>query len=549
MIGTACQIVMSHNNKAEGGSLERRFPWEVHYPPGLDARAPVPVSTLPDMLARAVESYGPHPALRFQATRLSYVEFSRRVARLAAGLIAEGLRPGERVALHLPNTLTHPLCFFAILRAGGIVTHLTPLDPLRTLQRKIDDVGARFLIATDTPSLRGISEALAVERHFITREAAWQDGGDLGLPDAEPLDVWPVVTPDDIALLQFTGGTTGHPKAAMLSHANLTAATAIYLRWNNATGRTLSPEDRVLCVLPLFHIYALTSVLLRSLAFGAETLIMARFDAEAVLDVVERERITMLFGVPTMWIALSRSPTIDKRDLSSLRGLLTGGAPLPVEIAERIEHLTGFALGGGWGMTETSPVGTNLIPGMKPVPGGIGVPLPGVEMRIVDPSEPTRELAQGEVGEMAVRGPNVTRGYWNRPEDNARAFADGYLLTGDLGYLQDDCTFVLVDRKKDMILSGGFNVYPRVIEEAVCEHPDVVEAAVIGVDDPYRGQAAKVFVALKPGASPLTLDDLRKFLADKLGRHEMPTQLELRDSLPKTPVGKLSRQELRESAG
>ncbi len=525
--------------------MQRPFPWEALYPPGVDGGLAVPVSTLPEMLACSVARFGDLPAMRFLATRWSFAEFSRQVDRLAAGLIAEGLRPGERVALHLPNTLTHPLSYFAVLRAGGIVTHLTPLDPLRTLQRKIDDVGARFLIAIDTSSLRGISESLAVERRFITREAAWQDGGDLGLPDADPLSAWPLSTPEDVALLQFTGGTTGHPKAAMLSHANLTAATEIYVRWNAANGRPVTPDDRVLCILPLFHIFALTSVLLRAVACGAEVLIHARFDAESVLDTVERDRITLISGVPTMWTALSRSPTIDKRDLSSLRGIFSGGAPLPVDIAERIETLTGYRLGGGWGMTETSPVGTNLIIGSKPVPGGIGVPLPGIEIRIVDPADPTRELPQGEVGEMAIRGPNVTRGYWNRPEDNARAFADGYLLTGDLGQMQPDGTLVLVDRKKDMILSGGFNVYPRVIEEAVCEHPDVVEAAVIGVDDPYRGQAAKVFVALKPAAPTLTLDDLRVFLADKLGRHEMPAQLEIRDALPKTPVGKLSRQELR----
>jgi long-chain acyl-CoA synthetase len=251
-------------------------------------------------------------------------------------------------------------------------------------------------------------------------------------------------------------------------------------------------------------------------------------------------------GVPTMWTALSRSPTIDKRDLSSLRAIFSGGAPLPVEIAERIEALTGYRLGGGWGMTETSPTGTNILPGARNIPGGIGVPLPGIEIRIVDPNEPTREVPLGEVGEMAIRGPNVTNGYWNRPDETAKSFADGYFLTGDMAHFLPEGSLVLVDRKKDMILCGGFNVYPRVIEEAVGEHPDVLEAAVVGVADEYRGQAAKVFAVLKPGAATLTLEALRGFLADKLGKHEMPTQLELRDALPKTPVGKLSRQSLRE---
>jgi len=526
--------------------LQRPFPWEGLYPPGTDWGAPVETSTLPELLERAAARFADEPALRFLATRWDYRTFAGRVDRLAAGLIAAGLRPGDRVALHLPNTLTHPLSFFAVLRAGGIVTHLTPLDPLRTLQRKIADVGARFLIATDLPNLREISGQLEVEQRFTSREAAWQDGGDLGLPDAEPLAVWPAWVAEDVALLQFTGGTTGHPKAAKLSHANLSAATSIYTNWNAAFGRRVQPGERSLLVLPLFHIFALTSVMVRALAGGAELLIHARFDAEAVLDAIERDRVTLMSGVPTMWTALSRSPTIDKRDLSSLKAVFSGGAPLPVDVAERIETLTGHRLGGGWGMTETSPTGTNLIPGSLNVPGGIGVPLPGIELRIVDPANPEVELAQGEIGEMAIRGPNVTPGYWNRPEENARAFVGGFFLTGDLGQIQPDGSFVLVDRKKDMILSGGFNVYPRVIEEAIGEHPDVTEVAVIGVDDEYRGQSAKAFVSLRPGAPLLTLDALRLFLADKLGRHEMPAALEIRDALPKTPVGKLSRQELRE---
>ncbi len=527
--------------------MSRPFPWEALYPSGVRWDMPVTVSTLPALLATMVARFGDSPALRYEATRWSYAQFAGRVARLAAGLIAQGVQPGDRVALFMPNTLTHPLSFFAVLQAGAVVVHLTPLDPARTLSRKIADVGAKWLIATDLPSLHDTAEKLDVPHSFIAREAAWRDGGDLGLPDAEPLAEWPALTPDDLALLQFTGGTTGHPKAAMLSHGNLTGAVSIYTNWNSALGRPVTPADRVLCVLPLFHIYALTSVMLRSLANGAEVLLHARFDAQAVLDSIERDRVTLLSGVPTMWTALARTPGIETRDFSSVSGLFSGGAPLPVDIADKIEQLTGFRVGGGWGMTETSPCGTNLIPGSKPVPGGIGVPLPGIEMRIVDPEQPTCERPQGEVGELAVRGPNVTRGYWNRPDDNARAFAGGFLLTGDLCQMQPDGSLVLVDRKKDMILSGGFNVYPRVIEEAIGEHPDVVEAAVVGIDDAYRGQSAKAFVVLRPGAAAMTLDSLRAFLSDRLGRHELPTMLELRAALPKTAVGKLSRQALREA--
>jgi long-chain acyl-CoA synthetase len=245
-----------------------------------------------------------------------------------------------------------------------------------------------------------------------------------------------------------------------------------------------------------------------------------------------------------MWIALANTPDIDKRDFASLRYAASGGAALPIEVAERFQKLTGHRLGGGWGMTETSPAGTALPRDCAHKPGSVGLPLPRILMDIVALDDPRRRLAPGEKGEIRIKGPNVTKGYWSAPAETAAAFADGYLLTGDIGYMDADGYFYLVDRKKDMIISGGFNVYPRTIEEAIYEHPAVAEVIVIGERDAYRGEAAKAFVQLKAGAKPFTLDELRAFLADKLGRHEMPTHLEFRDTLPKTAVGKLSKKEL-----
>ncbi|MFL5171285.1 MAG: AMP-binding protein, partial [Microvirga sp.] len=269
-----------------------------------------------------------------------------------------------------------------------------------------------------------------------------------------------------------------------------------------------------------------------------------RFDAQATLHDVESGRATVFAGVPTMWIALAAAPGVEQRDLSSLRLAFSGGAPLPAEVATRLERLTGLRLAGGWGMTETSPVGTRIPAGVAYRPGMIGIPLPGIEMDVVALDDPRRVLPPGETGEIRIRGPNVTPGYFNRPEENARAFVDGFLLTADVGFMEPDGTFFLVDRKEDMIISGGFNVYPRVIEEAVYEHPDVEEAIVVGVPDAYRGEAAKAFVKLREGSPPLTLEALRAFLADKIGRHEMPAALEIRDHLPRTAVGKLSKKEL-----
>jgi long-chain acyl-CoA synthetase len=355
---------------------------------------------------------------------------------------------------------------------------------------------------------------------------------------------WPPVSPDDIALLQYTGGTTGVPKAAMLSHANLTAAVSIHNAWGDPQGLSLRGEGRTICVLPLFHIYALTSCLTRALHLGHEILLRPRFDVATTLDDIEAKRATFFPGVPTMWIAIAHHPGLETRDLSSLVTISSGGAPCPIEIETRIHQLTGRRLGGGWGMTETSPAGSNIPRNRPDKRGTIGVPLPGIVMDVVALDDPHRVLPLGEIGEIRVKGPNVTRGYWNRPDETAASFADGYLLTGDIGYIDDEGFFFIVDRKKDMILSGGFNVYPRAIEEAIYEHPSVEEVIVIGVADAYRGEAAKAFVKLKARAEPFTLEDLRDFLADKLGRHELPAHLEFRSTLPKTAVGKLSKKEL-----
>ncbi len=523
----------------------RPYPWEASYPPGVDWGAQIATGTLPNLLDRAGASHARHPAFRFRTMRLSFTEFGRRVDRLAAGLLAQGLEPGQAVGLYLSNTLYHPIAFFAVLRAGGIVVHLTPLDPLRALARKLLDSGASWVISTDVAALLPTAQRLLTEGHvtrlFIGADAVWDGASETGLPDADPPAAWPQVSPEDVALLQYTGGTTGLPRAAMLTHANLTAAVSIYDAWNTPQGRALSPADRVICVLPLFHIYALTAVLLRAIAGGAEILLHARFETARVVADITEQRATVFPGVPTMWTAISAHPGIDTADLSSLRIASSGGAPLPVEIAQRLERLTGLRLGGGWGMTETSPAGTNLLPGSEAKMGAIGLPLPGIVMDVVALDDPHHVLPPGETGELRIKGPNVMPGYWNRKDENARAFADGFFLTGDVGHMAPDGQFFLVDRKKDMILSGGYNVYPRVIEDAIYEHPSVAEAAVVGVPDDYRGQAAKAFIALRPDSDPITLEDLRAFLAERIGRHELPTALEIRETLPKTAVGKLSR--------
>ena len=538
-------------------------PWLKFYPANVRWDAPIETSTLQVLLDRAVGTYAGRNAIEYRGRRISYRELGDMAARAAAGLLSLGLGRADGVALYLPNTPYHPISFFGALRTGARVVHLSPLDAERDLIYKLQDSGARTLITTNLfrllPTALKLLAAGHLDRVIVGDDADWGASpvplepvnesaavvslGRLMQQSTMPAS-WPDVTKDDVALLQYTGATTGLPKAAVLTHANLTASVSSYCTWVNGQTPAGIPPDRVIMVLPLFHIYGLSSVLLRHLTSGNELLLRPRFEVEAIVRDIEVNRATSFPGVPTMWIALVNHPGIEARDLSSLRVIASGGAPLPVEIAERVQALTGLPLPSGWGMTETSPAGISPPAGPIRKPGSIGFPLPGVVAQIVATDDPHKVLGANEIGELRVKGTNVMQGYWKRPQDTAAVFADGFLLTGDIGYFDDDGYFFLADRKKEMIISGGFNVYPAKIEYAIYEHPAVEEALVIGIADSYRGEAAKAFIKLKAGAPPMTLDDLRAFLADRLGRHELPAALEIRDSLPRTSVGKFSKAEL-----
>ena len=540
-----------------------RQPWEKSYPANVRWDAPIETTTVQVLLDRAIESYGERPALEYRGRHISYRELGELAARAAAGFLSLGIGRNDAVALYLPNTPFHPIAFFAALRTGARVVHLSPLDAERELIYKLKDSGARTLVTTNLFNLLPMAQKLLaaghIDRLIVGDDADWGEApapapavtesanvisfGRL-LAQAKIPERWPDLSKDDVALLQYTGATTGVPKAAMLTHANITAAVASYRLWIAGQAPKGLPPDRVIMVLPLFHIYGLSSVMLRHLANGNELLLRPRFDVEQIIRDFELNRATSFPGVPTMWIALINHPGIEQRDLSSLRVAASGGAPLPIEIAERVQKLTGLPLPSGWGMTETSPAGISPPAGPIRKPGSIGLPLPGITVEIVSLDDPHKVLGANEVGEIRIKGLNVTQGYWNRPQETAAAFADGYFLTGDVGYCDSDGYFFLVDRKKEMIISGGFNVYPVKIEYAIYEHPDVEEALVIGIPDAYRGEAAKAFVKLKAGAPMLTLEALREFLADKLGRHELPAALEIRASLPRTSVGKFSKTEL-----
>jgi long-chain acyl-CoA synthetase len=544
-------------------SYSRPYPWEKSYPAGVDPAAPVRAGTVNELFERAVATYPDNFALEYRDRRTTYRELSDLVTRAAAGLTTLGVKPGTAVGLYLPNTPVHSILFFAVLKCGGRVVHMSPLDAERELAHKLKDSGARIMATTNFPGM--VTRALKLDAEGLLDHLIVGDDAEFGaapiqydpipangrsitlkhlLDLAAPPPQWPEVNENDIALLQYTGGTTGLPKGAMLLHRNLTSTNSIYKNWAEAQREVKSGEKVIVC-LPLFHIYALSSVFLRAIDQGNECLLRPRFDVETTFRDIEEKKANYFPGVPTMWIALVSSPGLEKRDLSSLSMCASGGAPLPVEIFDRFRKITGISLRGGWGMTETAPAGTNQPYDGDTPPGTIGLPLPGLYMDIVALDDPARTLPFGETGEMRIKGPNVFAGYWNKPEETKAAFVeDGYFLTGDIGYMNEDGWLFLVDRKKDMIISGGFNVYPSVIEHALFEHPDIEGVIVIGVPDDYRGEAAKAFIKLKKGATPLSLEAVREFLADKVGKHEMPAAIELRDALPMTSVGKLSKKEL-----
>jgi long-chain acyl-CoA synthetase len=543
--------------------------WEKSYPPGVswDAPLPPPVA-LESLLETAASKWPERTAIDFYDRTFTFRELRDLAARAAKRLQALGVGPGVHVGLHLPNTPHFVVAFFAVLMAGGRVVNFSPLAAPRELKYQIADAETTVMVTLGLPMLypqiaalkgTGKFETLVVcsIADFLPAPIAQMFG-----PAAErvagagrEVDFAALIAndgvfaqhprgrlEDEIAVLQYTGGTTGAPKGAMLTHANFCAVLNIYSYWNRL-GPDEEPE-KALAVLPLFHIFGLSFVMLLVVATGSQMVLHIRFDPDRVLADIARKKITVFPAVPTMYTALVNHPKVKEFDLSSVKTWGSGGAPLPLEVQQRFEALTGICPKEGYGLTEVAPLGTLQLKDAPVRQGSVGVPAPHTILDVVDLATGTTVLSIGEKGEVCFRGPQVMKGYWKKPEETKDAFRGGRFHTGDIGYLDQDGFLTLVDRKKDMILSGGFNVFPRNIEEAIYEHPGVAEVTVIGVPDAYRGQSAKAFIALKPGHAPFGIDELKTFLADKLAKYEMPTEMEVRASLPKTPVGKLSKKEL-----
>ena len=543
--------------------------WLAKYPENVQWDAEIPEGPLFAILDEAVERFPDNESMDFLGKRYSYAELGNAVARAAAGFRALGVGKGVKVGLFLPNCPQFVIAFFGILKAGGTVVNYSLLYSEDQLAYQIEDSETDIMVTLSLealyPKMTALLKRSRVSKLVVgTLQAALPFPKNVLFPllrrneiarvphDAEHIAFSKLLDNDgkgtppeidprtDIAVLQYTGGTTGVSKGAMLTHANLYANTHQARMWTP----DLEPgRERMMGVLPFFHVFAMTAVMNLTIALGGSIVMRPRFELDPVLEDVTRKKPTLFPGVPTMYTAIINHPKLEKFDLTSIKVCLSGGAPLPVEIKRRFETLSGCKLVEGYGLTETSPLATaNPFDGLNKE-GSIGLPVPGTSIAIVDKEDPHKLLPQGEDGEICVSGPQVMKGYWRRDEETAATIVDGRLLTGDVGHIDADGYVFIIDRKKDLMLVSGFNVFPRKVEEGIYRHPAVEEVTVIGVPDDYTGEAVKAFVKLKDGAA-LDAGELKDFLTDKLGRHELPKHIEFRNELPKTMIGKLSKKEL-----
>ena len=542
----------------------REKPWLAHYDPGVPPEIQVPDIPLWRFLEESARRFPQNVALEFLGKTLSYQELWGLARRFAQGLKDLGVRPGDRVAIMLPNSPQFVIAFYGTLLAGGVGVNTNPMYTPRELHHQLRDAGARFLVILDQLLPRylevkgevpvekvvrtGIQDYLPFPKNLLyplllrrkgeapkaLEGLPWRAFLRPGTPRPVPLDL------DDLALLQYTGGTTGLAKGAMLTHRNLSANALQVRAW---IPDFREGEEVVLGAIPFFHVYGMTVAMNLALLGGAKLVLLPRPEIKAIVEAIEKHQVTLFPGVPTLYVAFNNFPGIEKRNVKSIRICLSGAAPLPVEVAKRFEELTGARLIEGYGLSEASPVThSNPVLGLIKK-GSIGMPFPGVDAKVVD--EEGKELPPGEVGELAVKGPNVMKGYWNRPEETQKTLKDGWLFTGDLAKMDEDGYFYIVDRKKDMIIAGGYNIYPREVEEVLYQHEAVQEAAVVGVPDPYRGETVAAFLVLKPEyQGKVSEKDIERFCRQNLAAYKVPRIIQFRESLPKSSVGKILKREL-----
>lgn len=551
------------------GGMKVEKPWLKSYPEEIPSTISYDIHPLHGYVEQVASRYPEKKALHFLGKDITFSDFHDKVKRFANYLQKLGVKKGDRVAIMLPNCPQSVIGYYGTLLAGGIVVQTNPLYTERELEYQLHDSGAKVILCLDLvfPRVTNVQAATKIEHIIVTRIADFlpfpknllypfvqkkQANLVVNVSESETIHLWksveresnagvevPCDPENDLALLQYTGGTTGFPKGVMLTHKNLVSNTLMGAHWlyNCKEG-----EEVILGVLPFFHVYGMTAVMNLSIMQGYKMVLIPKFDMKMVFEAIKKHKVTLFPGAPTIYIALLNSPLLKEYDISSIQACISGSAPLPVEVQEEFERVTGGKLVEGYGLTESSPVTHGNFLWEKRVPGSIGVPWPDTEAIIMS-LETGEALPPGEIGEIVVKGPQIMKGYWNKPEETAAVLQDGWLHTGDVGYMDEDGFFYVKDRKKDMIVASGFNVYPREVEEVLYECEKVQEVVTIGVPDPYRGETVKAFVVLKEGAE-CTEEELDQFARKYLAAYKVPKVYEFRSELPKTTVGKILRRVL-----
>ncbi|MBS4199910.1 long-chain-fatty-acid--CoA ligase [Bacillus sp. FJAT-49732] len=546
-------------------------PWLKLYPESIPTTLEYEPKTVQSYLTEAAKEFPNKSAVHFMGKEMTYKEMYSCALKLSSYLRGIGIEKGDRVAIMLPNCPQAVISYYGILYAGGVVVQTNPLYTEREIEYQMKDCRAKAIISLDIlyPRISKVIKHTKLEHIIVTAIKDYLpfpkniiypfiQKRDTGIVvdvkhegnqhlfknimlKSKPLTYeYDIDFENDLALLQYTGGTTGYPKGVMLTHKNLIANATACGAWLYEAKKG---EEVILGLLPFFHVYGMTTVLILAVMQGYKMILLPKFDVETTLKTIHKQRPTIFPGAPTIYIGILNHPDLKKYDLSSIEACLSGSAPLPVEVQEKFEDVTGGKLVEGYGLTESSPVThANFVYGQKRVKGSIGVPWPDTEAAIFS-AEIGEHSPPREIGEIAVKGPQIMKGYWNRPEDTAATLRDGWLLTGDMGYMDEDGYFYVVDRKKDMIIAGGFNIYPREIEEVLYEHPAIQELVVAGVPDAYRGETVKAYIVLKKGAT-VTEEELDAYARKYLAAYKIPRIYEFRNELPKTAVGKILRRVL-----
>jgi len=545
--------------------MENR-PWQRHYDYSVPTTIRYPRVPAHQLTQTAVNAFPDKPALNFFGTQTTFWDLRTQILRLANALARLGVQKGDRVGLHLPTSPQYVIAYHAVLSLGAIGVNLNPMYTAEELKALVSKTGISSLITFDMvlPNIRPVCEEVEIVRVVVTKVTDYIDGFPQSTPkELELEEGWHhfsllleecsdtkvprvEIGPDDPALIQFTGGTTGIPKGAVLTHANLVAATLQCSLWGGEIGRLTPPERRkILCVLPYFHVYGTVVCMSWGLFNCATQLLVPRFELDEFMGLLAGfEDISFFPSVPTMINAIINHPQAKELNLERRFSLLnSGAAPMPVELIEKIQDM-GIGYSEGWGMSETTSLGiSNPILGLRKM-GSIGIPWPDTDVKLVDVEEGREEVPQGEPGEIVIKSPLMMQRYWGDPGETAAQIVDGWLHTGDVAVRDEDDYFFIVDRKKDMIIAGGYNIYPREIDEVLYQHPKIADAVSVGVPDAYRGETVKAFIVPKEGET-LSQEEVHEFCKEKLAAYKRPKDIEFREELPKSAVGKILRKVLR----